>query len=66
MPNANEYTVLLTNYQGATFDNTKGTNLRELRSWASGRGKTFEFGQWHKYSVCIYKNGEPFMDYLTQ
>ena len=61
----NTYTVSLTNHQGATFDSGEFTSIKEARSWAAGRGQTYEFGQWHNYTVDIRKNGEPHMEYKT-
>lgn len=63
----NDYSVALINYSGCVFDtNDSFTNLKEARSWATGRGQTFDFGNWHDYTVEILKNGEPFKKYRTR
>lgn len=62
----NKYLVSLINYSGCIFDTEEFTNLKKARSWASGRNMTFDFGEWHKYTVSILRNGEPYMEYLTK
>lgn len=61
----NNYIVKLINHQGCIFDNGEFTNLRKARKWASGRGETFEFGKFHKYTVHIIKNRKYYKDYKT-
>jgi len=62
----NNYKILLTNEQGATFDSETFTNLKEAKKWSSGRGETFNFGKWHKYTVTVFKNEEFFSEYKTK
>jgi hypothetical protein len=59
-----KYFVELSNNSGATFDSTTGTSIKELEEWAKGRGRTFNFGEWHDYTVDIYDdNGNLIKEY---
>lgn len=55
----NIYNVSLINNQGCYFDNGKFTSLRKAKSWACGRGS-------QKFTVCITKNDEAFLEYRTK
>ena len=48
-----QYTVSLQNYSGAYFDEAHFDYIADCKKWAKGRGKTYDFGQWHKYTVII-------------
>lgn len=61
-----KYFVYLTNYQGARFDSEEFESLEEAEAWSSGRGETFDFGEYHKYTVNIFKNGEMLKEYQTK
>lgn len=59
-----KYLVRLTNSQGAVFDSKSG-DIEELKQWAKGRGQTFEFGEWHDYTVTITdENGDLIAEYM--
>ena len=59
-----KYFVKLTNFQGAVFDSESGEDIKELKTWARGRGRTFDFGEYHDYTVDIYDdNGNLIKEY---
>lgn len=51
----NTYSVSLINNEGCNFDNAEFTNLKNARSWASGRGG--------KYTACFRKNYNADLNY---
>ena len=60
------YIAGLKNHSGATFDIGEFDDIKAVKKWAKGRGKTIDFGVEYDYTVTIKDgNGEIIDEYQT-